>query len=102
MRNILTTFTFCASALCARATTYYVSATGNDANAGRSISEAWQTIAKINSVSFLPGDVILLQGGVTFSGNINKPTGVGGTNGNPVTFSSYGSGKATISSGVEE
>lgn len=102
MRNILTTFAFCGSALFARATTYYVSTTGNDANNGRSVSEAWQTITKVNSTNFLPGDIILFQGGVTFPGHIDKSNGAGGSNGNPVTFSSYGSGKATISSGTEE
>ena len=50
-------------------TTYYVDATsGNDGNDGLSPGDAWQTITKINSESFLPGDEILFKRGETWSG----------------------------------
>src|ERR1700730_3258618 len=43
----------------AAATTYYVSSSaGNDANGGTSSGEPWQTVAKVNGQTFLPGDSI--------------------------------------------
>lgn len=102
MKKILTTLLLIAAATLTQANTYYVSTTGNDNNNGKTISEAWKTITKVNSVSFLPGDIILFQAGATFPGNIDKPSGASGTNGNPVTFGSYGGGKAIISSGNAE
>jgi hypothetical protein len=77
---------------------YYVSPSGNDANAGTSPGTAWQTIAKINAQSFNPGDAILFQGGQTYSGAIVCPSS--GTAAKPITFGSYGGGQATISSGA--
>ena len=102
MKKLFTTLMLCAAAILGKANTYYVSTTGNDANNGKSISEAWQTITKVNSTSFVPGDIILFQAGATFTGLIDKPQGAGGVNGNPITFGSYGGGKATISSGTDE
>ncbi len=49
---------------------YYVSSTGNDANAGTSAGAAWASIAKVNSVTFGPGDSILFEGGKTFQGKL--------------------------------
>ena len=40
----------------ALATDYYVSPNGNDNNTGTSPEAAWQTIDKVNSVSFGDGD----------------------------------------------
>ena len=91
-----------------QATTYYVSPTGNDLNAGTSTSTAWKTIAKVNSVTFAPGDSILFQGGQTFTagpeyytaGTITVRGGLfftsGGTPTSPITVSSYGTGRATL------
>ncbi|MES2649757.1 MAG: right-handed parallel beta-helix repeat-containing protein [Bacteroidota bacterium] len=92
MKKLFTTFLLCSAAILAKANTYYVSSTGNDANNGRSISEAWNTLDAVTNFPFVSGDIVLLQGGITFNGNIKK-TGLNG-----VTFSSYGVGKATISS----
>ena len=52
------------------ATTYYVSSTGNDANAGTSKEAAWGTVSKVNSSVFLPGDKLFFEGGKTFNGSI--------------------------------
>jgi len=82
-----------------QATTYYVSPTGNDLNAGTSTSTAWKTIAKVNSVTFAAGDSILFEGGKTFSGSLSFDATDGGTAISPLTISSYGTGRATISSG---
>ncbi len=43
-------------------TTYYVDASlGSDANDGLTESGAWQTISRVNSGGFLPGDQILFK-----------------------------------------
>jgi hypothetical protein len=78
-------------------TTYYVSTSGSDVNNGLSPATAWQTIAKVNSSSFAAGTNILFNGGQTFSGAIVAPNA--GTCVNRITFGSYGTGSATISSG---
>src|SRR3954466_9958841 len=49
------------------AATYYVSPTGNNAAAGTSAATAWQTIDRVNSKDFMPGDRVLFQGGKTFT-----------------------------------
>ena len=76
------------------AQTYYISPSGNDANAGTSPASAWQTITKVNATAFHPGDSILFQGGQTFSGNlvINES----GEEGAPIVVGSYGAGRAQI------
>ncbi len=78
---------------------YYVSATGNDANAGTSPSLAWRSIAKVNSRTFSPGDKILFQGGAVFSGGLVFDSADRGTAVGPISVSSYGTGRATISAG---
>ncbi len=78
-------------------TGYCVSPTGSDSNNGQSQATAWQTIAKVNASTFQPGDSILFQGGQTFSGALVSPSS--GTPAAPITFGSYGNGRATISSG---
>jgi hypothetical protein len=79
------------------AQTYYVSSTGSDSNNGLSPLTPWQTITKVNAHTFVPGDTILFLTGNTFSGAIYVPQN-SGTAANPVTFGSYGTGQATISS----
>ncbi|KYK27216.1 hypothetical protein AYK26_04095 [Euryarchaeota archaeon SM23-78] len=73
------------------AATYYVGATGgDDNNDGLSQSNTWQTISKVNSREFNPGDKILFKRGETWREQLNVPTG--GTEGNYVTYGAYGSG----------
>src|SRR5579864_1474623 len=83
---------------------------GNDNNAGTCSPYApWKTITKVNSgpvSKYLPGDTISFQGGLTFPGGIDLGTdnnNVGGTDAeraaNPITVQSYGTGRATVSSG---
>ena len=86
----------------AQGATYYVSPSGNDNNSGTSQADAWQTIGKVNTVSFGDGDTILFEGGQTFSGSLLFDTGDGGTVASPLTVSSYGTGRATISSGSND
>jgi hypothetical protein len=81
-------------------TTYYVSPSGNDNDAGTSPSTAWATTDKVNSTTFSPGDSILFEGGETFSGGLVFTES--GTAANPIIIGSYGSGRATIQGDFEE
>jgi hypothetical protein len=93
-----TTTTSTTTTMSPSGTTYYVdSAVGNDAHAGTSPATAWQTIQHVNGRSLLAGDRVLFQGGQTFTDHtlIIKSTWTG-TAANPITFGSYGSGRATI------
>lgn len=82
------------------ALTYYISSTGNNSAAGTSISTAWQSISKLNTINLAPGTVILFEGGKTFSGTINLDANDGNDAINPIVISTYGSGRATIQSGA--
>lgn len=88
-------FFFCLSAV-AQNKTYYISHDGNDINDGLSTSSAWSSLSHINTIDFKPGDEILLEGGQVFSGTIQLDSSDEGTTTNPVTISSYGTGRATI------
>jgi hypothetical protein len=88
-----------ACALSARATDYFLSPSGNDDNAGTSSSRPWKSISKVNARDFKPGDRILFQGGQSFAGNLMFGAADAGTPARPVTLSSYGTGRATISAG---
>ncbi|HEX8952888.1 MAG TPA: hypothetical protein VF945_13625, partial [Polyangia bacterium] len=46
-------------------THYYVSASGNDANAGTSPDRPWATIGKVNGMTLQPGDTVHLSGAIT-------------------------------------
>ena len=73
--------------------TYYVdSLGGNDTNSGTVPNAAWQSLAKINGRTFLPGDYLLLKTGGSWAGTLN-PRG-SGTNGGPIVLSSYGTNPA--------
>jgi hypothetical protein len=84
----------------ARGTNYYVSPSGSDSNPGTSPEQAWQSIDKVNTVTFSAGDSIFFEGGQTFSGALYFDEG--GTSTNPITVGSYGPGRATISSGSSD
>jgi parallel beta-helix repeat protein len=89
---------FCLIAFPVFAATYYVDATdGDDSKDGLSEANAWKTIAKVNSSSFSPGDSILFKKGETWHEQLSPPSS--GSSGNPITFSSYGSGSDPIITG---
>ena len=83
---------------------YYVdaSATGNDSANGLTTATPWKTIAKVNGSTFQPGDSILFAGGQTFTGTLSftSSSWPSATPSSPVTIGSYGTGRATISSGT--
>lgn len=95
--QIIVSFLFCCIA---HATTYYVSTSGNDKNSGSSTSAPWQTISKVNGISFAAGDTVLFAGGQSFSGTLNFVASDAGTVAKPITVSSYGTGRATINAGT--
>ncbi|MBL7110771.1 MAG: right-handed parallel beta-helix repeat-containing protein [Bacteroidales bacterium] len=80
---------------------YYVSNSGDDAASGTSPGKAWKSIEKVNETTFKPGDKILFEGGESFTGALKFDIEDSGTPDNPVTVTSFGEGRATISSGSE-
>jgi hypothetical protein len=80
--------------------TYYVGANGNDNADGRSLQTAWKSIGRESQAMLRPGDQVLFRGGDSFQGLIYVAPGAGGTSFAPITFSSYGTGRATISGGT--
>jgi hypothetical protein len=71
------------------ATVYYFdSEMGNDFNAGTSIDDAWQSLVKINSTTFVPGDSILFKAGGIWKGML-WPKGSGSEE-HQITISYYG------------
>jgi hypothetical protein len=103
MKKILSSFAaFCFSffslSYSAVATTYYVSLNGDDTKEGTSVATAWQTVNKVNSTILQPGDKVLFEAGQTFQGTLQADQS--GTITEPIVYSSYGKGFATISSGL--
>ncbi len=81
------------------ATTYFISATGNDSNSGTATNAAWKTVTKVNSKAFTAGDEIRFEGGKSFSGQLSFDAADKGTTNNRIVISSYGNGRATINGG---
>ena len=80
----------------ATATTYYVdSVAGYDNNAGTSQSTPWQNLTKVNTITFSPGDQILLKCGSVWNGQQLYPKG-SGTSGSPILVDMYGTGSKPL------
>lgn len=79
-----------AAFLPAHATDYYIAANGSDNNNGTSPTTPFQTIAKLNTMVFKPGDTILFKRGDTFRGQLNIKQS--GTASKPLTVTAYGHG----------
>ena len=84
--------------LCAQNQYYLSSSTGNDNNNG-SQTQPWKTLSKISNTTLGPGDTVYFKKGDTFRGHyvVNGS----GTEGNPITFKSYGSGNQPVISGSD-
>jgi len=68
---------------------YYLdSAAGSDSNDGMSPATAWKTLAKINSVTFQPGNNLCLKAGGSWIGQL-APKG-SGTSAAPIVIDEYG------------
>jgi len=79
----------------AKARVFYVSNSGNDSNTGLSGAQAWATINKVNSSTFLANDSIAFERGGTFTGTLR-------VNRNSLTFLAYGAGASPIISGATQ
>ncbi|HEY4552108.1 MAG TPA: discoidin domain-containing protein [Bacillaceae bacterium] len=78
--------------------TYYVDATGgDDSNDGLTESKAWKSLDKVSSVTFQPGDRILLKAGERWTGSLH-PKG-SGTEQQPIVLDKYGSGSKPLIEG---
>lgn len=95
---LLLVFLHWSSIISALATSYYVDAAwGSDVNSGRGKTAAWQTLAKVNSVVFQPGDKIFFRSGGLWEGQL-RPQG-SGTASNPIIIGRYGKGPLPVISG---
>lgn len=86
-----------ATTACSQSHTYYIDASGNDANSGSSPSAAWRTVNKLNAVAFHPGDQILFKRGGIYWGSINIRQS--GEAGRPIVIGAYGSGSRPVITG---
>jgi hypothetical protein len=78
---------------------YYLSSTGDDSNDGKSFNKAWKTINRLNKTELHAGDSVLFEANKDFVGNVEFDENDFGIPGQPITITSYGVGKATISAG---
>ena len=93
-RILVAVVCFGAFAGTAQARTYYVSSNGNDRAAGTSLARAWQSLRRVNHAHLRPGDTVLFKGGDTFANGLTFEPSASGTQADPITFGSYGSGPA--------
>lgn len=81
----------------ANATKIYMSASGSDGAAGTSPATAWQTTSKLNTQFLTSGDTVFFNRGDVFYGRLNlTKTGAAG---NPVVYTTYGTGADPIITG---
>jgi hypothetical protein len=75
---------------------YYVDPAGNDSNSGTSPSSPWKTLSRVMSIqsSLRGGQSILLKGGGVWTEQFDVDAA--GSPGNPITFGTYGSGRAIL------
>jgi len=77
---------------------YFISAKGNDNNNGLTENSSFQSISKINSLKLNPGDHVLFHKGDSFPGELNIR--FSGTENQPISIGSYGSGTKAILTGA--
>ena len=70
-------------------TTYYVDPSAVGGNTGLSPTDAWTSVASVNSTSFRAGDAILLKSGATISGGLNFGSDDAGTAAAPISVSTF-------------
>ena len=75
----------------AQAASYYVDSTsGADSNSGTSSAAPWQSLSKVNSVTFQAGDTIKFKRGSVWTGNLQIQNS--GTSARRITYRAYGTG----------
>lgn len=73
------------------AATYFVDSTkGSDSNTGTSAGTPWQSLTKVNSAQFKPGDRILFRSGSVWQGQLAPKAS--GAEGRPISLDRYGEG----------
>ena len=86
------------------ASTFYLSATGNDSNSGRTTDQAWRTLARlqtqISTSGLQAGDQVLFARGATFAGKLALTSQQQGIAATPILFGNYGTGDAPVLSGL--
>ena len=82
---------------------FYVSTSGHDYYRHNSRKRPWRTVDRVNRAHLHAGDTVLFKGGQHFGDAVLMP-GWGfeasGTGSRPITFGSYGLGRATIIQGI--
>lgn len=83
---------------------YFSSSTGNDSyssSQAQNPATPWRSLGKFNSISntLKSGDRVLFKNGDVFLGNLSISRG--GSSGNPIIFTSYGSGAKPIITSME-
>ncbi len=68
-------------------TVYYVSNSGNDSNDGMTKNSSWETLDKVNSFNFNPGDIICFKKGDEWRGQLIPK---GGDTYASIVYTSYG------------
>jgi hypothetical protein len=80
---------------------YFVDAKiGKDQANGLSAATAWRTIDQVNSIHFMPGDIIAFRAGQIFTGTLN--INASGDSKKPIVYTSYGNGIAAVIDGKGE
>jgi len=78
---------------------YYIdSVNGSDDNAGTSANAPWQSLRSLRGMSLQPGDVVYLKAGSQWPGTLRIEHS--GSEGQPITFRSYGEGARPRISGT--
>jgi len=88
--SLIGLFTF-PSQVKATGTTYYIDncvVTGDDSNNGTDRTTPWLTINKVNTSSFVAGDIISFRKNCTWREELTVPSS--GSADNPITFNTYG------------
>jgi hypothetical protein len=77
-------------------TSYYISSSkGNNSNDGLTPNTAWKTISKINSIKFLPGNIIKFKSGDIFN-DAPLTFNASGSQSKPIIIESYETGKKPV------
>ncbi len=87
----------CSSALFGAS--YYVSNSGDDGNVGTAPTVAWSSLAKVNSFSFAPGDVVYFERSSVWRGQLVPHSG---NSQGSVTYTAYGDGPTPLILGSVE
>ena len=75
---------------------YVSSSAGNDRNDGRSPQTAWQSLTRVNTADFQPGDKVLFRRNDLWRGSLRPKSGAEGW---PITYGAYGDGAKPILQG---